>query len=52
MMKNICDKIHEKDEKFSLFKDGFDKCYTALKCKIEDIDKDSLKARKELANNT
>jgi hypothetical protein len=45
IMKTICDKIFEKDEKLVNFKSAFDACYTSLKCKIDEIEKESAKAR-------
>ena len=52
IMKMICEKMFNQDEKFVDFKNGFDACYSALKCVVDDIKKESEKAKKELANNS
>jgi len=47
----ICKKIFDGDDKFADFKTNFESCYTSLKCKVEDIKKESDKAKKDLATN-
>lgn len=48
IMKTICNTIFEEDPKFADFKGQFEACYTAFKCVIDDIKRDTEKASKEL----
>ena len=52
IMLTICQKMFEKDEEFTKFKDSFPMCYKALKCKVDEIKTESDKAKGALNTNT
>ena len=52
MMKVICNKMFEKDEKFAEFRSNFEQVFQAVKCVVGDLQKEADKVKKELVSQS